>query len=84
MIEQSLKVAASLEARSAALFVQTANRFASSIQLSVDDKTVNAKSIMGVISLGLLDGQDVKIIADGADEKQAVERLERFLSAVSV
>ena len=82
MIERNIQVLASLEARPAALFVQTASQFASSIYLSINNKTINAKSIMGVISLGVLDGQNVTIIAEGQDEEQAVDKLERFLSAV--
>ena len=82
MIERNIQVLASLEARPAALFVQTASQFASSIYLSMDNKTINAKSIMGVISLGVLDNQNVTIIAEGQDEEQAVDKLEKFLSAV--
>ncbi|MDR1913716.1 MAG: HPr family phosphocarrier protein [Clostridiales bacterium] len=82
MIERNIQVVSSLEARPAALFVQTASQFDSKINLRIDEKMINAKSIMGVISLGVLDGQFVTISADGTDEKQAVDRLERFLSAV--
>ena len=82
MIEREIQVLASLEARPAALFVQTASQFTSSIYLKMDNKTINAKSIMGVISLGVLDNQSVTIIAEGQDEEQAVDKLERFLSAV--
>ena len=82
MIERDIQVLAGLEARPAALFVQTASQFASSIYLKIDNKTINAKSIMGVISLGVIDNQNVTIIAEGQDEEQAVDKLERFLSAV--
>ena len=82
MIERTIQVLESLEARPAALFVQTASQFSSNIYLRTDNKTINAKSIMGVISLGVLDGQNVTIIAEGQDEEQAVDRLESFLSAV--
>jgi len=82
MIERNIQVLANLEARPAALFVQTASRFTSSIYLRMDNKTINAKSIMGVISLGVLDGQNVTIVAEGLDEEQAVDQLEKFLSAV--
>ena len=82
MIERNIQVLASLEARPAALFVQTASQFASSIYLRMDNKTINAKSIMGVISLGVLDNQNVTIIAEGQDEEQAVDKLGSFLSAV--
>lgn len=79
MIEQSVLVATSLEARIAALFVQTASKFNSSIKVNIESKTVNAKSIMGIISLGIIEGKPVKIIADGEDEKQAVDELCKFL-----
>ena len=82
MIERNIQVLASLEARPAALFVQTASQFSSSIYLKMDNKTINAKSIMGVISLGVLDNQNVTIIAEGQDEEQAVDKLGKFLSEV--
>ena len=82
MIERNIQVLAGLEARPAALFVQTASQFSSSIYLKMDNRTINAKSIMGVISLGVLDNQDVTIIAEGQDEEQAVDQLEKLLSAV--
>ena len=81
MIEKSLKVESSLEARPAALFVQTAGKFNSNVQVKIDNKIVNAKSIMGMISLGILDGQELTIIADGSDEEQAVKDLCKFLTA---
>jgi len=81
MVEYTMTVAASLEARPAALFVQTASKFTSHIDVRIDNKTVNAKSIMGMISLGILDGQTVTLIASGADEQQAVDELKNFLTA---
>lgn len=81
MKEQTLIVESSLEARPAALFVQTASKFKSSIHVMIDDKRVNAKSIMGIISLGILDGQAVTISAEGEDEAEAVDELHKFLSA---
>jgi len=82
MVEYTTTVAASLEARPAALFVQTASRFKSHIDVRIDNKTVNAKSIMGMISLGILDGQTVTIAANGEDEQQAIDELKHFLSVV--
>lgn len=79
MIEQKIMMASSLEARPAAMFVQTASKFTSNIKLRIDSKSVNAKSIMGVISLGLSDGQDITIVADGTDESEAVNELKTFL-----
>ena len=81
MIERNIKVLANLEARPAAIFVQTASQFTSSVYLRMDNKTINAKSIMGIISLGVLDNQDVTIIAEGQDEERAVDTLEKFLTA---
>jgi phosphotransferase system HPr (HPr) family protein len=81
MVNKAIKVSAGLEARSVALFVQTASKFASRIQIQVETKKVNAKSIMGVISLGVLEGQEVAISAEGEDEEQAVSELIGFLKA---
>ncbi len=79
MIEQKIKIATDLEARSAALFVQAASKFRSSIKVRVDTKIVNAKSIMGMISLGILEGQDIVIMADGDDEMSVVGELKKIL-----
>jgi phosphotransferase system HPr (HPr) family protein len=81
MKERTVVVEASLEARPAALFVQTASKYISNIQVKIGNKTVNAKSIMGMISLGLLDGQEVTILADGEDEEEAVSGLKKFLDS---
>ncbi|MBR1737904.1 MAG: HPr family phosphocarrier protein [Firmicutes bacterium] len=80
MIETQLKAAESLEARPAALFVQHANKFTSSIKIEIGNKMVNAKSIMGVIALGVMDGENIKLIIDGEDEKLASEELVQFLT----
>lgn len=79
MTEQSVTVVTSLDARTAALFVQTASKFGSNIKVSIDSKTANAKSIMGIISLEIIDGRVVNIAADGEDEVQAVDELAKFL-----
>ncbi|MBO5524607.1 MAG: HPr family phosphocarrier protein [Roseburia sp.] len=68
-----------LEARPIALLVQTANQFSSKIYLEIGEKRVNAKSIMGVMSLALLNGEKVVLDAEGEDEAEAVEALEAFL-----
>ena len=80
MISSTIKVVSGLESRPAALFVQMAGKFQSRITVSIDDKSVNAKSIMGVISLGIQDGQMVSITADGQDENEAITELAGFLS----
>lgn len=80
MLEKRIKVKNSIEARPAALLVQTANGFSSSIKVKIDNKIVNAKSIMGVMTIGILDGQDVTLIVDGADEQAAAEQIAQFLT----
>ena len=64
-----------LHARPATFFIQRANEFKSSIWVEKDERRVNAKSLLGVLSLGIVGGTDIRIIADGADEEQAVNSL---------
>ncbi|MCQ2493684.1 MAG: HPr family phosphocarrier protein [Lachnospiraceae bacterium] len=69
-----------LEARPIALLVQEAGKFDSRIYLEIGTKKVNAKSIMGMMSLGLTNGDDLTISAEGSDEEAAVAALEEFLT----
>ncbi len=64
-----------LHARPATFFIQKANEFKSSIWVEKQERRVNAKSLLGVLSLGIMGGTDIRIIADGSDEKDAVEGL---------
>lgn len=64
-----------LHARPATFFIQKANEFKSSIWLDKDNVKVNAKSLLGVLSLGINGDTRIKIIADGSDEKLAVDTL---------
>lgn len=82
MIEKNviINLESGLEARPVAQLVQVASQYESKILLEVEDKKVNAKSIMGMMSLGLAAGESVKIIAEGADEEAAVESIEKYLS----
>ena len=70
-----------LHARPATFFIQKANEFKSSIWIEKDERRVNAKSLLGVLSLGIVKGTDINIIADGADEKEAVDTLEDLISS---
>ena len=63
MTQKSITIKASLDARQAAYFVQTAGKFESEIQVSVDEKRINAKSIMGTIALNMQEGQTAQITA---------------------
>ena len=69
-----------LEARPVALLVQEASKYDSIIYIQSGDKKVNAKSIMGMMSLGLDNGEELVVSADGADEQMAVDGIEKFLS----
>lgn len=82
MIQKSMKVQLDngLEARPVAVFVQVASQYESTIYVEVGDKKVNAKSIMGMMSLGLDNGETLTVVADGSDESAAVAHIERFLS----
>ena len=64
-----------LHARPATFFIQKANEFKSSIWVEKEDRRVNAKSLLGVLSLGIVKGTTITLIADGSDEKEAVEAL---------
>ena len=69
---------AGVHARPSALIVQTASKFTCKIYLGKGHDKINAKSIMGVMTLGASFGSQIKIIAEGADEKQAVEAIEHL------
>ena len=70
-----------LHARPATFFIQKANEFKSSIWVEKDERRVNAKSLLGVLSLGIVKGTAIHLIADGADEKEAVEALAELISS---
>ena len=64
-----------LHARPATFFIQKANEFKSSIWVEKEERRVNAKSLLGVLSLGIVGGTNIRIIADGSDDEEAVESL---------
>ena len=68
-----------LHARPATFFIQKANEFKSNIWIEKDDRKVNAKSLLGVLSLGIVKGTSVNLIADGSDEKEALNTLETLI-----
>ena len=75
----TVELASGLEARPVAMLVQVASQYESSIYVEIESKKVNAKSIMGMMTLGLAAGEQVTISADGADENQAVTDIEKYL-----
>ena len=70
-----------LHARPATFFIQKANEFKSSIWVEKQERRVNAKSLLGVLSLGIVGGTDIKIIADGSDEEVAVDGLVKLIES---
>ena len=69
-----------LETRPVALLVQVASQYDSDIYIESDNKCINAKSIMGMMALGLVPGENVVISANGADEASAMEGIEAYLT----
>ena len=70
-----------LHARPATFFIQKANEFKSSIWVEKEERRVNAKSLLGVLSLGIVKGTTVTIIADGADEDAAISTLSELIDS---
>ena len=74
-----VKCESGLHNKQVTYFVQKANEFRSSVWLEIDNRKMNAKSLLGIMSLGVVTGANVTLIADGTDEKEAVEALTDLL-----
>ena len=85
MIRKSVTIGISngLEARPIAMLVQVASQYVSNMYLESEERKVNAKSIMGMMSLGLDTGESVTVSVDGADEEEAMKSIEKYLSSHS-
>jgi len=85
LIEKNVTVTleTGLQARPAAQFVQKANRYTADIFLEKDNKKINAKSIMGLMSLAITKGESIKLIADGPDEETAMNDLVSFITTTN-
>ncbi len=68
-----------LHARPATFFIQKANEYKSSIWVEKEDRRVNAKSLLGVLSLGIAQGMTIQLVAEGPDEKEALDGLENLI-----
>ena len=81
MVEKQIevKIKTGLQARPAALFVQEANRFSSEVFIEKDQKKVNAKSIMGLMSLAIGHGSVITLITNGRDEQAAMDALVAYI-----
>ena len=76
----TVELASGLEARPVAMLVQVASQYESSIYVEIDSKKVNAKSIMGMMTLGLDAGEEITLSANGEDEEAAMAGIEQYLS----
>jgi phosphocarrier protein len=79
--EVDVKNQVGLHARPATFFIQKANEYKSSIWVEKEERRVNAKSLLGILSLGIVKGSAIRIIADGADEQLAVEGLIKLVES---
>jgi Phosphotransferase System HPr (HPr) Family len=77
----TIQIPSGLEARPVALLVQVASQYESEIYVECGSKRVNAKSIMGMMTLGLIAGEEVVVTADGTDEEAAIQDIEKYLSS---
>ena len=77
--EVSVQNHVGLHARPATFFIQKANEYKASVWVEKEERRVNAKSLLGVLSLGIVGGTTIKIIADGADEQEAVDALVKLV-----
>ena len=76
----TIQLSTGLEARPVAQLVQVASQFESNIYVEVEDKKVNAKSIMGMMTLSIAPGEEVTIITKGVDEEEAMNKIEEYLT----
>ena len=76
--EITVRLDGGLETRPVALLVQMASQFQSEVYVESENRRVNAKSIMGMMTLGLDAGAEVTVLTDGSDEKEAMERIEAY------
>ena len=79
--EITVKNEVGLHARPATYFIQKANEFKSGIWVEKEERRVNAKSLLGVLSLGIVKGTAINLIADGSDEEEAIESLVKLISS---
>jgi len=74
-----VRIPQGLDPSTIALFIQIASQYESSVYVEVDNKKVNAKSLMGMMTLGIPEGGVIDVIADGDDENQAIDHIEKYL-----
>lgn len=77
----TINIPTGLEARPIALLVQVASQYESTVFVECDEKKINAKSIMGMMTLGLAAGEEITVVTDGADEEEAMNNIEKYLNS---
>ncbi len=77
----TIQLTGDLDARPVAMLVQIASQFDSTVYIETGDKRVNAKSIMGMMSLGMSSGEQLTVVTDGSDEDNALEAIDKYLTA---
>lgn len=77
----TIQLTGDLDARPVAMLVQIASQFDSTVYIETGDKRVNAKSIMGMMSLGMSAGEQLTVITDGSDESNALDAIDKYLTA---
>ena len=80
-LQTIVKCESGLHNKQATYFIQKANEFRSNVWVEVDERRINAKSLLGVLSLGIVGGTTIRIIADGADEQAAVDGLIKLVES---
>ena len=81
MKDVEVKNQVGLHARPATFFIQKANEYKSSIWVEKEERRVNAKSLLGILSLGIVGGAKIRIIADGSDEQLAIDGLVKLVES---
>ncbi|MBP5623784.1 MAG: HPr family phosphocarrier protein [Lachnospiraceae bacterium] len=77
----TIQLTGDLDARPVAMLVQIASQFDSTVYIETGDKRVNAKSIMGMMSLGMSAGEQLTVVTDGSDENNALDAIDKYLTA---
>ncbi len=78
--KMKIEIPAGLDPSTIAMFIQIASQYESSVYVEVNEKKINAKSIMGMMTLGLKQGEDFSLYASGVDENEVVEHIGRYIS----
>lgn len=80
-VEIVIKNSSGFDSKSAAMFIQKASNYISSIWIEKDERKANAKSLLGLLALGVGPGAKVTLIANGEDEEKAIQELEMYINS---